>query len=62
MKFPGVIAIDKIDVHTKGQAEVSKVKVTEIKTNVAPIHALPDCIPSLTTQMATKWCTNLAVA
>ena len=32
MKFSGVIAIDKSDVHAKGQGQRSKVKDTEVKT------------------------------
>ena len=32
MKFSGVITNDKGDVHTKGQGQRSKVKVTEVKT------------------------------
>ena len=31
MKFSGVIAIDKTDVHARGQGQRSKVKVTEVK-------------------------------
>ena len=32
VKFLGVIAIDKSDVHAKGEGQGSKVKVTEVKT------------------------------
>ena len=32
MQFSGVIIIDKSDVHTKGQGQMSKVKATEVKT------------------------------
>ena len=39
MKFPGVITIDRSDVHAKDQGQMSKVKVTEDKTNFAPIWA-----------------------
>ena len=39
MKSSGVITIDKSDVHAKGQGQRSKVKVTEIRTNFAPIWA-----------------------
>ena len=32
MKFSGVITIDKSDAHAKGQGQMSKVKVTDVKT------------------------------
>ena len=35
MKFSGVITMDKRDVHTKGQGQRSKVKVTEVKTQLS---------------------------
>ena len=35
MKFSWVITIDKRDVHAKGQVQRSKVKVTEVKPNLA---------------------------
>ena len=35
MKFSGVIAMGKNDVHAKGQGQKSKVKVIEVKTNFA---------------------------
>ena len=31
MKFSGIITIDKSDVHSRGQGQRSKVKVTEVK-------------------------------
>ena len=34
MKFSGVITNDKSDVHTKGQGQRSKVKVTEVNTQL----------------------------
>ena len=34
MKFSGVITIDKSDVHAKGQGQRSKVKVTEVNTQL----------------------------
>ena len=34
MKFPGVITSDKSDVHAKGQGQRSKVKVTEVTTQL----------------------------
>ena len=35
MKFSGVITSDKSDVHTKGQGQRSKVKVTEVTTQLS---------------------------
>ena len=40
----------------------SEVKVTEIKTNFAPIWASPDRNSSLNSHMANKWCTKLEAA
>ena len=54
IKFSGVIAIDKSDVHAKGQGQRSKVKVKEVKTNFAPIWAFQDCNSSLNSKMTTK--------
>ena len=34
MKFSGVITSDKSDVHAKGQGQRSKVKVTEVTTQL----------------------------
>ena len=34
MKFSGVITNDKSDVHAKGQGQRSKVKVTEVNTQL----------------------------
>ena len=112
LKFSGFITNDKSDVHSKVQGQRSKVKVTEVNTQldrfrtVTPvwIHiwwwndgyslmmlmrgallfsrssvkfqghtalksvefdpdwAFPDCISSLNSPMATKWCTKLEVA
>ena len=42
VKFWGVITIDRSNVHTKGLR--SKVKATEVKTNVATIRAFPDSL------------------
>ena len=39
--------IDKSDVHVECQGRRSEVKVTEVKTNSAPIWAFPDCKSSL---------------
>ena len=61
MKFPRIIVIDKSDVHAKGQGQRSKVKVTEIKTNFAPIWAFPDCNSRLNLHIAMKWRTKLEV-
>ena len=60
IKFSGVITIDKSGVHAKGMR--SKVKVTEIKANFAPIWMFPDCSSSLNSQMGKKLCTKLPVA
>ena len=54
----GVNTIDRSDVHAKSR---SKVKVTKVKTNLAPIWAFPDHNSSLNLQMSTKWCTKLGV-
>ena len=54
MKFSRVITIDKSDVHVKGQGQRSMVKVTEVKTNLAPICAFLDCNSSLNSPMAMK--------
>ena len=35
MKFSAVITNDKSDVHAEGQGQRSKVKVTEVNTNLA---------------------------
>ena len=47
MKLSGVITIDRSDIHAKCEGELSKVKVTDIKTNFAPISVFPDCNSSL---------------
>ena len=36
LKFLRVITIDRRDVHAKGQGQGSKVKVTEVKTQISP--------------------------
>ena len=49
-EFSGAITIDKSDVHAKGPCQKSKVNVTEVKTNLAPIAPIcmfPDCDSSL---------------
>ena len=38
MKFSGVITSDRSDVHAKGQGQRSKVKVTEVTTQLNPKH------------------------
>ena len=53
IKFSGVITIDKSDVHAKGQGQRSNVKVTEVKTNFAPVWAFPDHYSSLNSQIVT---------
>ena len=35
MKCSGIITIDKSDVHANGQGQKSKIKVTEVKPNLA---------------------------
>ena len=53
-EISGVTIIDKSDDHAKGQGQRSKVKVTEVKTNFAPIWWFPDCNSSLNSPMAMK--------
>ena len=43
MKFSIVITINTSDVYAKGQGQRLKVKITEVKTNLTPIWAFPDC-------------------
>ena len=59
MKFSGVITIDKSDVHAKGQVQRSKVKVTEVKTQLSHFQTVNS---SLNSHMVMKWCTKLDVA
>ena len=40
MKFSGVIAIDKSDVHARGKGQESKVKVTEVKTQFSSFRTV----------------------
>ena len=40
MKFSGVITIDKSDVRAKGQGQRSKVKVTEVKTQLSRLRTV----------------------
>ena len=40
MKFSGVIAMDRSDVHAKGQGQRSKVKVTEVNTQLSRFRTL----------------------
>ena len=42
MKLSRDITIDKSDAIAKGQGQKSKVKVTEVKPNLAPIWAFSD--------------------
>ena len=60
-EFSGAITIDKNDVHAKGPGQKSKVNVTEVKTNLAPIWVFPDCDSSFNSPMTMKWCTKLKV-
>ena len=59
MKCPVFITIDRSDVRAKGHSQKSKVKVTEVKTNFAPIWLFPDHNSSLNSQMAMNWCIKL---
>ena len=43
LKISGVIATDRGDVHGRGQSQMWKVKVTEVKATFAPIWAFPNC-------------------
>ena len=52
MQFSGVITNDQNKVHAKGQGQMSKVKVTEVKTQLNRLNS----------QMMMKWCTQLDVA
>ena len=65
MNFSGVITTDittdRSDVHAKGQGQRSKVQVTEVYINFAPIRAFPDRNSNLNEQMATKRCTKLEI-
>ena len=56
VRFSGVFTIDKMMSMQK-----IKVKVTEVKTNFALIWVFQDHNSCLNLQMATKWCTKLAV-
>ena len=58
MKISGAITIDRSDVHAKGQGQRSKVKVTKVKTNIAPTWVFPDRNSSLNSQVVTKSCTK----
>ena len=56
---PYIASASAAIVQAKGQGQSLKVKVTEVKTNFAPIWAFPDRNSSLNLQMAMKWCTKL---
>ena len=56
MKFSALITIEKSDVHSKGQSQRWKVKVTEVKTNFVLFGGFPDCNSSLNLQLVSKWC------
>ena len=62
MKIPGLITIERSDVHAQGQGQRPKVKVIEIKTNFAQILAFPDRNSNLNSQMATECSTKLELA
>ena len=40
MKFSGVMTNDRSDVHTKGQGQMSKIKVTEVKTQLSRFRTI----------------------
>ena len=62
MEFARLITIKRSDVHAKGQGQQSSIKVTEVKTNFAPILAFPDRNFSLNSQKTTEWFTKLEAA
>ena len=59
MKFSGVITMVRSDVHAKGQGQRSKVKVTEVNTQLSRCRTLNS---SLNSHMAMKSCTQLEAA
>ena len=52
--FSGVITIAKSEIHDRIHSQRLKVKVTEVKTNFAPVWAFPDSYSILNSQMVTK--------
>ena len=58
MKFSGVITMLKSDVHAKGQGQRSKVKVTEVNTQLSRFRTVNS---SLNSHMAMKSCTRSSV-
>ena len=54
-----VITIEEYGAHAKREDQRPKVKVTEVKANLAPIWAFLDRRSSLNSQIATKWYTKL---
>ena len=53
-EFIEAISINTCDVHAKGLGQRSKVKVTEVKINFAPVCEFPDRNSRLNKQMPTK--------
>ena len=51
MKFSGLITIDRLDVHTKGHGQRSKVNITEVKTPL-------DSFRTVTTVWIHRWLWN----
>ena len=56
--FSGVVTNDRSDVYAKGQGQWSKVKITEVKTQLSCFRTINS---SLISHMAMKWCTKLDV-
>ena len=59
IKFSGVITNDKSDAHAKGQGQGSKVKVTEVFTQLSCFWTVNS---SLNSHMMMEWCVKLDVA
>ena len=57
MKFSGVITNDKSDVHAKGQGQRSKVKVTEVTTQLTGFRTVTPVWIHI--YMMMKWCIEL---
>ena len=57
MKFSAVIIIDKSNVHAKGQGQRSKVKVTEVKTQLSRFRTITPVWNTYGDEMMHKaWC------
>ena len=53
-----IMTLTKLISMRKGKGQQSKVKVSEVKRNCAPIWQLSDRNSSLNLHMSTKWCTK----